>query len=135
MKDLNHHQTVLSHTIPQPTCKLCMNKLRTSSLQTVRAILDCPTDLLCSSHPTRININCAFVVDTSKLRDANDIKCDDCGVWKQTKTATNHLKLTFDKDGTVDFARSTQHKSKKCYTLIRRHYTCTSSPSSHIYSY
>ena len=104
------------------------NKLRTSSLQTVRAILDCPTDLVCSSHPTHINSNCAFVVDTSKLRDSNDIKCDDCGVWKQTKTATNHLKLTFDEDGTVDFAQSTQSKSKKCYTLIRRHYTCKSAP-------
>ena len=75
----------------------CQNKLRTSSLHTVRAILDCPADLLCSSHPANISINCAFVVDTSKLRDCNDIKCDDCGAWKQTKTATNHLKLTFDK--------------------------------------
>ena len=104
------------------------NKLRTSSLHTVQAILDCPADLLCSSHPANISINCAFVVDTSKLRDCNDIKCDDCGVWKQTKTATNHLKLTFDKDGTVNFAQSAQSKSKKCYTLIRRHYTCKSSP-------
>ena len=83
---------------------------------------------MCSSHPTHINSNCAFVVDTSKLRDSNDIKCDDCGVWKQTKTATNHLKLTSDEDGTVDFAQSTQSKSKKCYTLIRRHYTCKSAP-------
>ena len=104
------------------------NKLRTSSLQTVRAILDCPADLLCSSHPANISINCAFVVDTSKLRDSNDTKCDDCGVWKQTKTATNHLKLTFDEDGTVNFAHNTQSKSKKCYTLIRRHYTYKSSP-------
>ena len=68
------------------------------------------------------------MVDSSKLHDSNDIKCDDCGVWKQTKTATNHLKLTFDEDGTVNFAQSTQSKSKKCYTLIRRHYTCKSSP-------
>ena len=103
------------------------NKLRTS-LQTVRAILDCPTDLVCSSHPTHINSNCAFVVDTSKLHDSNDIKCDDCGVWKQRKTATNHLKLTFDEDGTVDFVQSTQSKSKKCYNLIQRHYTCKSAP-------
>ena len=66
-----------------------------------RAILDCPTDLVCSSHPTHINVNCTFVVDTSKLRDSNDIKCDDCGVWKQTKTVTTDLKLTFDEDRTV----------------------------------
>ena len=32
------------------------------------------------------------------------------------KTTTNHLKLT-------------KSKSKKCYTLIRRHYTCKSSPN------
>lgn len=104
------------------------NKLRTSSLQTVKAILDCPADLVCSSHPTCVNINCAFVVDTSKLQDSGDVKCDDCGVWKQTKTATNHLKLTIDEDGDVDCAKSVQCKSKKCYTLIRRHYTCKSSP-------
>ena len=104
------------------------NKLRTSSQQTISAILDCPSDLLCSSHPTHISINCAFVVDTSKLRDSNDIKCDDCGVWKQTKTATNHLKVTFDEDGMVKSVKTTQSKSKKSYTLIRRHYTCKSSP-------
>ena len=84
------------------------NKLRTSSLQTVRAILDCPANLLRSSHPINISINCAFVVDTSKLRDSNDIKCDDCGVWKQTKTTTNHLKLTFDEDGAVNIATQPQ---------------------------
>ena len=77
---------------------------------------------------TRVNINCAFVVDTSRLHDSSgDVKCDDCGVWKQTKTATNHLKLTFDEDGTVECAKSVQSKSKRCYTLIRRHYTCKSS--------
>ena len=89
------------------------------------AILDCPADLLCSSHPANISINCAFVVDTSKL---HDLKCDDCGIWKQTKTASSHLKLTFDEDGVVNSAQGTQSKSKKCYTLIQRHYTCKSSP-------
>ena len=67
-------------------------------------------------------------MDTSKLRDPNDIKCDDRGVWKQTKTATNHLKVTFDEDGIVKSVKSTPSKSKKSYTLIRRHYTCKSSP-------
>ena len=50
----------------------CQNKLRTSSLLTVTAILDCPTTLMCSTHPTRISVNCAFVVDTAKLRNSED---------------------------------------------------------------
>ena len=40
------------------------NRMRTSSLHTVRAILDTPQDLVSTKHPTQININCAFVIDT-----------------------------------------------------------------------
>ena len=105
------------------------NKVRTSSLHTVRAILDTPKDLISTKHPTQININCAFVVDTSKLGDSGDTKCDDCGAWKQTKTATTHLYVHFDEDGSVNSVRCCPRISKKkYYTLVRRHYTCKSSP-------
>ena len=104
------------------------DQVRTSSLQTVQAILDTPEHLVCSKHPTQININCAFVVDTSKLGDPGDVKCDDCGAWKQTKTATSHLSITFCDDGGVNSATCCLNTTKQShYTLVRRHFTCKSS--------
>ena len=82
---------------------------------------------MCTKHPTQININCAFVVDTSKLHDPGDTKCDDCGAWKQTKTATTHLKITFCSGG-VDSVKCCSNITKQNhYTLVRQHYTCRSS--------
>lgn len=106
------------------------NKLRTSSILTIQAILDCPSTLRSLTHPTHVNINCAFVVDTTKLRDSDDIKCDDCGAWKQTKTATTGLKITFMEDGSVGGVETLggAARPRKCYTLIRRHYVCKSAP-------
>ena len=78
---------------------------------------------------SQIDINCAFVVDTSKLRDSGDTKCDDYGAWKQTKTATTDLRIRFHEDGSVASAMCCpKNRTKKHYTLVRRHYTCKSSP-------
>ena len=113
------------------------NQVRTSALYTVQAILDTQKDFVCSKHPTQVNINCSFVVDTSKLQDPEDTKCDDCGAWKQTKTATTYLTILFcDDDGTVDSVEgSNKQNNRGVYTLVRRHYTCKSSPdlSRHIF--
>lgn len=48
-------------------------------------------ELVCSKHPTQIDITCEFVVGTSKLSDAENTKYDDCGSWKETKTAATLL--------------------------------------------
>ena len=104
-------------------------QIRTSSLYTVRAILDTSADLVCTKHPTNINISCTFVVDSGSLLDAEDTKCDDCGTWKQTKTATTDVRINFFENGKVASVDSCPRVSrKKVYTLIRRHYVCKSSP-------
>ena len=103
--------------------------MRTSSLYTTRAILDTSADLVCTKHPTNININYTFVVDLGSLLDSEDTKCDDCGTWKQTKTATTYLRINFFENGKVSSVHSCPRVSKKkVYTLIRRHYVCKSSP-------
>ena len=89
------------------------NHVRTSSLHTVRAILDTPPDLVSTKHPTQININCAFVIDVSKLQDSGDTKCDDCGAWKQTKTATTFLHINHDEDGSVASVKCCPISSKE----------------------
>ena len=72
--------------------------------------------------------NCAFVVDTSKLGDPGDTKCDDCGAWRQTKTATTHLNITFSDDGHVDSVKCCSNiRKQNHYILVRRHFTCKSS--------
>ena len=97
----------------------CRSQIRTSSLHTVRAILDTPNKLVCKKHPTQINIDCAFVVDTSKLHDPGDTECDDCGAWKQTKTATTYLKITFCNGG-VDSVKCCSNIGKQNhYNLVR----------------
>ena len=107
------------------------NRVRTSALHAVRAILDTQKKSVCSKHPTQIDINCSFVLDTEKLQDPEDAKCDDCGAWKQTKTATSYLTISFCDDGSVDYVENCSGINRKndcIYTLVRRHYTCKSSP-------
>lgn len=77
------------------------NRMRTSSLYTVRLILNTPSELVCTKHPTQININCTFVVNASKLLHPGDDECDDCGTWKQTKTTTTYLHIQFEDDKSV----------------------------------
>ena len=104
-------------------------QIHTSSLYTVRAILDTPADLVCTKHPANINITCAFVVDSGSLLDSEDIKYNDCGTWKQTKTATTYLRINLFENDTVSSVQSCPNAlRKKVYTLLRRHYVCTSSP-------
>lgn len=112
------------------------NRVRTATLYVVKAILDTERDYVCTKHPIQVDSNCTFVVDTSKLRDAGDIKCDDCGAWKQTKTDSKPVSIGFDEDGLVASVQTGSGNTKKCYTLIRRHYACVSSPdlSRHIAS-
>lgn len=80
---------------------------------------------MCSKHPIQIDTNCAFIVDSSKLLDPGDIKCDDCGAWKQTKTATTTLQIENGKVSSVQVCPSAS--KKKCYTLVSQHYSCKSS--------
>lgn len=105
------------------------SRQRTSSLHTVRSILDTSDDLICSKHPIQIDTNCTFIVDSTKLLDPDDVKCDDCGAWKQTKTATATLHIDFFENGRVSSVQVQPSVTKRrCYTLISRHYTCKSSP-------
>ena len=43
---------------------------------------------VCSSVPTFISSSVDFVVDTNRLKDKNDLLCDDMGVWKRSAVDT-----------------------------------------------
>ena len=106
------------------------SRQRTSSLHTVRSILDSSDDIICSKHPIQVDTNCTFIVDSTKLSDPGDVKCDDCGAWRQTKTATTNLQIIFFENGSVSSVQvqPSLTTKRRCYTLISRHYTCKSSP-------
>ena len=43
---------------------------------------------VCSSVPTFTSSSVEFVVDTNRLKDKNDLLCDDMGVWKHSAVDT-----------------------------------------------
>ena len=69
-------------------------------------------------------------MDSTKLSDPGDVKCDDCGAWRQTKTATTNLQIIFFENGSVSSVQvqPSLTTKRRCYTLISWHYTCKSSP-------
>ena len=98
-------------------------------LEYVRTLLDCPSSYICTSHPTQFDRNAVFVIDSSSLKAADDIKCDDCGAWRQTKTATVYVEIDFMDCGSVLSVKNVCRSSQqKIYSLFCRHYTCLSSP-------
>ena len=53
---------------------------------------------ICTAQPLRVQHNCTFIVDLSKLKDIADVKCNDLGSWKNN----SHKKFGFsieDVDG------------------------------------
>lgn len=57
----------------------------------VRILLNPNLDLVCTKVPSSISSNVAFVVDTSKLEDMEDITADDMGVWKNNRVDTGYV--------------------------------------------
>jgi hypothetical protein len=81
---------------------------------------------VCSTQPYCCQQNCSFVVDVSNLEEANDIKCDDLGTWKNVGVQTVYVSVQFNDDETVESVillskgkpkvmSSTVYKVKKSY--------------------
>ena len=60
----------------------------------VRILLNPNLDLVCTKVPSSISNNVAFVVDTSKLEDMEDITADDMGVWKNNCVDTGYVRVS-----------------------------------------
>ena len=51
--------------------------------QLVRILLgEHEAERLCVSQPVNVSHNVAFLVNNAKIKDLNDLKCDDMGVWE-----------------------------------------------------
>ena len=43
-------------------------------------------DKVCTCQPLQIQHHCSFIVDLNSLKDSQDMKCDDMGVWKNNSS-------------------------------------------------
>jgi hypothetical protein len=56
---------------------------------------------LCVSQPIDIQHNVAFLIDNAKIKNLDDIECDDMGSWKHSGTPRSIFHVDRDKDGNV----------------------------------
>lgn len=75
---------------------------------------------ICTAQPLRVQHNCTFIVDLSKLKDTQDVKCDDLGSWKNngSKKFCFHV---HDEDGFL-FAKSVTDDEENNLTLRREYF-------------
>jgi hypothetical protein len=56
---------------------------------------------LCVSQPVNVSHNVTFLVDNSKVKDLNDLKCDDMGAWEHNGSPRRTFQVRLDKLGKV----------------------------------
>ena len=57
--------------------------------------------LLSTVPPRAVQNNAYFLVDLDKLKDPQDILCDDLGAWEQSKTSTKSYRVERRNSGHV----------------------------------
>ena len=86
----------------------------------VRILLNPNLDLVCTKVPSSISSNVAFVVDTSKLEDMEDITADDMGVWKNNRVDTGYVRVSVvEEEIQVEKCGPPASRSGPTYTLKR----------------
>lgn len=90
------------------------------------------TERLCVSPPVKIAHNVAFLIDNSKLKNQDDIKCDDMGSWKRSGTPKNKYRVKQNEDERVKEITNVSATEylpgdPELYTLRRTYYVNNSS--------
>ena len=73
--------------------------------------------------PTSVENNTVFAVDTSKLTDKDDVKCDDLGAWDYTGSKSIFYRM--DEDGKLTKVNKKEETDKEVgiFVIKRRSYT------------
>lgn len=86
---------------------------------------------LCVSQPVNVSHNVTFLIDNAKVKDPNDLKCDDMGAWKHSGTCKRCCQVKLNKDGKVKHVIFKENESEvrgiNTYTLKRMYYVNRSS--------
>ena len=99
----------------------------------MRALLDKQehSGLVCQRQPLRIRSSKAFIVDTDKLNNPDDIKADDLGSWRNDGQHSHWVKVKKNqKDGhivRVDFCGGKPQNDSSAYCLHRLYFVHHSS--------
>jgi len=59
---------------------------------------------VCSAQPVSVEHNCSFLVDLKCVADPNDLRADNCGVWKHQGVRKNWVVV--DGKGSISFSES-----------------------------
>lgn len=88
--------------------------------------------LLCMTPPVNIAHNVAFIVDGTKLKKFDDVKCDSMGAWKHSGTPKRTFAIRKDPDGRVEqvapYASNSKDDCAEIFTLKRMYYVNLSYP-------
>ena len=78
------------------------------------------SNVLCGKVPTSVSSNVVFVVDVdvNKLDDANDLLCDDMGVWRNNGVDSVHYLVSLS-NGQVSTLEKSFSSDEAAYTLKR----------------
>lgn len=95
---------------------------------------DHETERLCISQPINIQHNVTFLINNAKIKNLDDIKCDDMGWWRRTGTPKSIFNVYRNNDGSFKDIRhvtrtetSAAELNSKMYILKRTYYVNNSS--------
>ena len=73
------------------------------AIEIARVLLDTKpsADNVCQKRPTKVHMNCSFLINCSILKDRRDIRADDLGTWYHNGVNTRYLKVKKDIEGQV----------------------------------
>ena len=78
---------------------------------------------LCVAPPVNVSHNVCFLVDNYRLKNTEDVKCDDMGVWINKGAPKLHFEFLTREDGTVvDVVRTDKQgkMQRDGYCLLKR---------------
>ena len=84
-------------------------------------------EVLCTSSPINVS-HVTFLVNTGKLRQPNDLKCDDMGAWPNNGARKKRVLVNFDwPNDTATMDLSADSEDHNLYTLKRSYHKNKSS--------
>ena len=77
-------------------------------------------DVISTVPPRRIDNNCMFIIDLSKIDHPEDVFSDELGVWKQTETSKKKYTARKSDDGFVKQILVSKCQAEDQITVVRR---------------
>ena len=80
------------------------------------------TGKICNAVPINVENNCTFIVDSSKLECPEDIRSDDCGVWRNNGVRVSIVSWNNDEAKVISRRYTKDKKERHEYSIIRTYF-------------